>query len=555
MNQKKNTKILMILIIIVLIIILVGGAVFIYLTTDIFKSEKDLFFKYITQIGDSEKGLIDNQLKQYFEKRKITPYNDEGKLSVNITSENEQEQFENVNNFNISFSGQVDTANSKASQDISLNYSDEVNFPVSYKQIENTIGLQTKYVGNKFIAVETDKLENITNEENSSLEIDTSSFEKFKKIAQVELTDEQKSNIQNTYMEVLNQQLRKEKFSKVKESDTTGYKLSLTGEETKNVLIQLLETLKNDQTTLDKINEYIKTIQNSAKISVSDIEDMIDSINNEEWAEQNIEITVYSKKGVTNKITISTNELKINIQKEDTQANIAYNVSVEVTQNEDVAKIYLNASYSGISSMQSINEVYELGMETEEIQYKYQFENNVNFMDSVSIEEFTNDNSMILTNYESEQVSNFLSAVVQRITQVNKQQMEELGLKESENPIIYMITLPTVLELSSENDIITRTELTEEQINTFNEKFEMYSGTNLQAQTVKGLLSTISLNNESQDDKRQIKEINFNGEEYEATEQNITFIKEDVNTEKNYRVEFEKDQDTGIIYRAVINEK
>lgn len=97
--------------------------------------------------------------------------------------------------------------------------------------------------------------------------------------------------------------------------------------------------------------------------------------------------------------------------------------------------------------------------------------------------------------------------------------------------------------------------MSELEINTFNNKFEMYESTNLQGVTVKGLLSTISLNNESQDNDRQIKEINFNGEEYEATDENLTFIKEDIDTEKSYRVEFEKDQDTGIIYRAVINEK
>ena len=54
---------------------------------------------------------------------------------------------------------------------------------------------------------------------------------------------------------------------------------------------------------------------------------------------------------------------------------------------------------------------------------------------------------------------------------------------------------------------------------------------------------------------KEIKEINYNGEEYEASEQNITLIKGEIKTEKSYRVEFEKDQDTGLIYRAVINEK
>ena len=99
----------------------------------------------------------------------------------------------------------------------------------------------------------------------------------------------------------------------------------------------------------------------------------------------------------------------------------------------------------------------------------------------------------------------------------------------------------------------------EVEVNTFNQKFEVYESTNSKGVTVKGLLSTISLNNQSEEINNKIKEINYNGEEYEATEQNIKLIKEEIDkeieNEKNYRVEFEKDQDTGLIYRAVINEK
>ena len=45
MNQKKSKKILIILIIIVMTIILLGGFVFAYFATDIFRSKKDIFFK------------------------------------------------------------------------------------------------------------------------------------------------------------------------------------------------------------------------------------------------------------------------------------------------------------------------------------------------------------------------------------------------------------------------------------------------------------------------------------------------------------------------------
>jgi hypothetical protein len=167
--------------------------------------------------------------------------------------------------------------------------------------------------------------------------------------------------------------------------------------------------------------------------------------------------------------------------------------------------------------------------------------------------------------------------------------MTQLGLREDENPIVYLnpfILIQTTatnsllnksqshndkLEQENEeerqklNEIEDRIKNYEKQfssnyanesdaenIEKFNNKFEVYQGTNLSAQTVKGLLTTIGLNNED-DENNKIKEINFEGQEYEASEQNITFVKSDIDMSKNYRVEFEKDQDTGIIYRVIIN--
>lgn len=343
MNQKKSSKILIILIIIVLLIILTGGVVIICLATDLFKSDKELFFKYVTQIGDSENGFVDSNLKQYWEKQKTTPYINEGSFSTNITSEQDQQQFDNVNHFNISFSGQVDTANSKSAQDIRLNYSDSVNFPISYRQVGNRMGLKTKYVGNKFIAIETDKLTNLTGSTDIDLEDYTDMVEKLQEMSKIELTDAEKNNIQNTYMEVLNAQLNEDKFTKVKDSDANGYQLSLTGEETKNLMISLLEKLKNDQTTLDKINEYLKTYKNSAKITVKDIENAIKSIdNNSNFNNEKFDMTVYCQSGKTTKILLKTNEIEITIQKENTKDTIKYTIFIE-KQGEENNKIYLEA--------------------------------------------------------------------------------------------------------------------------------------------------------------------------------------------------------------------
>ena len=239
--------------------------------------------------------------------------------------------------------------------------------------------------------------------------------------------------------------------------------------------------------------------------------------------------------------------------------------------------------FEGLQSLQNIKENIELKLFLDEnFEYAYKLDNEINFTDSFTVEDFNNENSWILTNYDNNSVKNFLTQVGERIESINKEQMTKLGLKEDENPIIYLnpfsltlsMNMKSSMEKSQESNEKERKQIEEqeellryyekqfssnyanesdaENIEKFNNKFEVYQGTNLSAQTVKGLLTTIGLNNED-DENNKIKEINFEGQEYEASEQNITFVKSDIDMSKNYRVEFEKDQDTGIIYRVIIN--
>ena len=275
---------------------------------------------------------------------------------------------------------------------------------------------------------------------------------------------------------------------------------------------------------------------------------------------------MYQKNRDVCKLVIETTEGTIAIEKkiEGNQQNIV--VSYEMKEDKK-SKISFSANFENLESLQNIKENYELIMSLPEVAESstttdvdsevvvYKFSNDVNFTDSATVEDFSSDNSLMLTDYDSDQVSNFLNAVVERISEVNEQQMGQLGLEASENPIVNMI--PSIgLYLGNMNVLNqVNSNMSEAEINNFNQKFEAYESTNLKGVTVKGLLSTISLNNQSEETSNEIKEINYNGEEYEASEQNITLIKGEIDTEKSYRVEFEKDQDTGLIYRAVINEK
>ncbi len=274
MEPKKNSKKLLSVIIVLVILILVTGVAFAFFSTDLFKNDKKMFFKYVAQMGDEKEGFMDNGLKQYFEKQKTTPYNNQGTFTPSIEGDNE-EQYKSVNEFNISFSGQTDKKNNKEVQDISLNYTDDVNFPFNYKKIENTIGLQTKHVGSKHIVIETDKLEN---EQLGDFNKILEGTQKINSLIELPFNQEELQKLQETYSSIINNGLEENQFSKVKENGSTGYRLSINKEQFKKIAIQILETLKNDQNTLDKLNEYAKKQQNSAKITASTIDNSIKSI-------------------------------------------------------------------------------------------------------------------------------------------------------------------------------------------------------------------------------------------------------------------------------------
>lgn len=578
MGQKKNSKIILMMIILLVIFIILTGVAYAYFATDMFRSNKELFFKYIAQMGEEQNGFIETELKEYFEKQKSEPYSNDGTFALNVETENgTAKEYDTINNFNISFSGQTDKTNHRFLQDISLNYSNDVAFPISYKKIENTIGLQTKYVGSKYIAVETD---NSNNEALTTINDLAQITNKIEEVLESPFSKEEWKQIQEKYVKVINEQLQEAQFTKVEENNEKGYKLLLTEEQIKNIIIQLLETLKEDQTVLDKINESIEQEGNSTKITATTIDNLLKDIENETTSdEETYEITVFQEKGKTTQLSVKiketteAQEIEIKVEKKREDNLLQYKISLIPNIEESDKSISFIANYTGLSTLQNVKETYEVELheeaeqtsnanantsENNAITYKYQFNNQITFGNTAEIEEFSNENAMILNNYEAEQVSDFLEKVEERIKLVNEQQMEELGLETDENPILQM--LQPFLGMTIYTQAIgamntTSSNMNELEVSTFNAKFENYESTNLQGVTVKGLLSTIQLNNESQENNRQIKEIHFDGEEFEGSEQNISYIKSSIELEDYYRVEFERDENTGLIYRAVINKK
>ena len=574
MNQKKNkekkqstskNKGLKIAIIIVIIILALGITFScLYFFTDLFKSNKELFFKYTAQIVQQENGFIGEGLKQYLDKKQNTPYEDNGNIDFDISLPDLGQNDDVLDNFNISFSGKINKPNAKNEQNITLNYSNDVNFPFYYRKSNDMQGIQSEYIGTKYIAIKDgQELQGADN-------VDLSFVDTVASLQNLQIPYDQIRSLKTTYFDNIINQIENGMFSKISEENKVGYRLSLTGDELKNVLTQILETLKDDENTIDQLNALLGLQQSSSKIRTTDIDNLIEDLNNAEVGE--IEITVYKNNSKVSGLEIKQESLELSLERTESEGQETYNATINLLNNTDKnLNVGLVARFNGLNS-NNINESYEISVQgknqNEDLNYKYTINNSVQFAEAVDIEDFSAQNAVILNDQDEEYVSGLLNAIQDRLIAVNQNQMEQLGATAEQNPLYFV--LPTQI-LSDVLGIQSNNQLSEVEATEFNEKFYLYEGTSQRGVTVRGLLSTIALNNGYEDSSSegdepeenennrnnnpQITEIHFDGEEYEVSEQNITLIKDMIETETLYRVEFELDSNTGLIYRVVINKQ
>ena len=56
-------------------------------------------------------------------------------------------------------------------------------------------------------------------------------------------------------------------------------------------------------------------------------------------------------------------------------------------------------------------------------------------MDNCNIEDFNDNNAIIFSKYEEEQIDSLTDSINERMTQVNEMQMQQLGIDVSQNPL------------------------------------------------------------------------------------------------------------------------
>lgn len=130
------------------------------------------------------------------------------------------------------------------------------------------------------------------------------------------------------------------------------------------------------------------------------------------------------------------------------------------TSNEELStEVYLDAIYSNLTT-QNVGEKYILGMSTiqqeEELSYEYTLDTNKKFSNDIQIEGFTSENSFVLNDASQDQTDRLMQGLAFKIGEVNRNQMNSLGLSEEQNPLIYAtpIGMTVVIFYDNMNSVI-----------------------------------------------------------------------------------------------------
>lgn len=473
----KKRKIIIISIVIVLLII-AGTIGFLYAKTDLFKSNKILFYKYLakTQIVEDEAVKV---YKQATQNKANNNYSSTGTVTCSMKKNDNATNISDIQQlFTIYYNALENRALNQYYSDYKLSVNNQDVITLRTLKDENTYALKADNVVTNYLAVENRDLKSFF----AKLGV-TDTTQIPDSIPQKGITTEATTidpglinNIKTKYLPIINNKLTEDKFTKTANEDkTTTITLALTEQETVEIIKELLETLKDDDATINLIiqeasNKGYGSDLNADSFKTS-LQETIDKITN------NITNNTYSSAGDFLKVLVTENgknttALEVQITKaasgimgtetENVQADYKIDLSEKnrtilyanngqdenykavitfgyetnkFEANIDVSSIDTNNVETPLGKMQyqildynSTNIKQNITLEMIESSYKIQVDlNDVTELKSdIQIEKITNQNAIKLNNLTAQQLQDLMQKISARLEYLYADKVEEM---------------------------------------------------------------------------------------------------------------------------------
>ena len=456
--MKKRTLMISASLLFLLLFIIIGIVIYIYLGTDTFKSDKDLFIKHTSQLFE-ENNFIPTGLAEYLNKKQNQIYETKGtfKINVNYTDPSIQEQKEEeiYNNMYIDIEGKVDKVSSRDEVNLIVNYSDSAKFPISYKHDGNKSGIKIDDILPNYIASNSNDINEVFEE------IDVIGGTDFLidptyTLPIIELTNDEKVYIQDVYVNNFFTNLSEDKFTIIENTDGSNcYELNLTLQEATDIISQTLQTASQDTKIINILNKIFSSNNLGITITPDNIIELKNRIDSEKIEDGNFKVQLNENNKIINKI-----RFEISLSDSNNSENEDYMTAIEIVKNSnssDNLSYTVNYTIAGTQIIStSINLVdYQTNNPSEEVTisvgnsenstFSYMINNNLTFENQIAISEFEDASTIVIDNYQENELNNFLTQYKNKFIEFHRNMMTQIGLVSSDAPFSSMRLLPIII--------------------------------------------------------------------------------------------------------------
>lgn len=462
----KPNKLKRNLILIFSIIVIALATIFVlYMTTDIFRTKRDAFFRYAMQIPDIFDVLdTDNDYQIYQKTKQSNTYLTTGEMKITSSENIADESI--LSKVNMIVLGKTDNKKEQANYDISIRSDNNNLFNMTVSRDKDLYGFYSEQIADGYIVFRNDNLTdlatkmNIENAENIPNQIMTFNKEQILNVSNIE-----KKHLEQ-YVKIIRNQAPDTSYSKSQNEkieiegqkyDTTAYTLSLNSEQNSNLQINLLNeltkdsimmnfitskckllNLNNDFTDINTLNNLLKqrieNLQNNpelagnfevtvyeykqkniqTKMQINNKTITISNINNDNDKFATIKIEEESQPTINLKIENDSNTYKIKLQKDDegiiNSIELIYNMTGTVAENNVQNHLQINI-VDGIKSV------------------SFEYNDTINFTTDVgNFKNMQDEKVAVINDYDQDYLNEFLKMVKDQINSVYISKGASIGI-------------------------------------------------------------------------------------------------------------------------------
>ena len=367
----KKKKILLIIIPIVIVLIIAAIIAVLYFTTDLFKSNEELFWKYFAQNQDVFDVIKNDKQAEQSQFKTNNSYTSDGNLSLVIAQgENSSKQL------NVVTTARHDITTNRTYADATLKNGDIDLFKASYINSGDIYAVSCDEIFQGYVGTENSGLTQLA--ANFGIENFPDSINVNEYTNLLDVTDEEWAHISETYLPVIMNVISKESYTKSSEEiqvngqtyNANVYGIQITGENLKQLIINALTTLRGDTQTLVMLSNKLSTLglgieyTDTSNLALK-IDELIDNMQNVTIGD-NLYINVYENNGEVIRTEINLeNTINLVYDRTSSSSSLTIDLIGTMTEQEIIDESIDNTNITDANNMSGDVTTYNANNETD----------------------------------------------------------------------------------------------------------------------------------------------------------------------------------------------